>query len=232
AQWMTAGKGVQHSEMFPLLNSESENPFELFQLWLNLPAKSKKVDPHFAMLWADTIPIIEQLDEQGKLAKVHLIAGELAGQKAPAPAPSSWAADPSNEVAIWTVKLEADVEWTLPAANGLVNRSLYYYNGAQIEIADQAIPAQRIIDLQPNEAVTIKNGTEDSYLLFLQGKPINEPVVQHGPFVATSQSGIMEIMQNYRATEFGGWPWPRPDQVHDQKKGRFALHMDGREEVK
>lgn len=231
-QWMTAGKGVQHSEMFPLLNSESENPFELFQIWLNLPAKSKKVDPHFAMLWADGIPIVEHLDAQGKQAKVHLIAGALAGQKAPAPAPNSWAADPANEVAIWTIKIEADAQWTLPAANGSVNRSLYYYNGAQVQIAAQAIPAQHIIDLQPNEAVTIQNGASDSYLLFLQGKPINEPVVQHGPFVATSQSGIMEIMQDYRATEFGGWPWPRPDQVHDQNKGRFALHMDGREELK
>ncbi len=231
-QWMTAGKGVQHSEMFPLLNEQEENPFELFQIWLNLPSKSKKVDPHFAMLWSETIPTIQHADENGKHTRINLMAGRLGDQKAPAPAPNSWAADPANEVAIWTIKLEADAHWTLPAADGQVNRSLYFYSGDQIQIGDQTIPNQRIIDLAPNEAVTLKNGPSDSYLLFLQGLPINEKVVQHGPFVATSQSGIMEIMQDYRATEFGGWPWPRPDQVHDRSRGRFARHMDGREEVK
>lgn len=231
-QWMTAGKGVQHSEMFPLLNAEEENPFELFQIWLNLPSKSKKVDPHFAMLWAENIPVVQHVDENGKNTQINLMAGQLGDQKAPAPAPNSWAADPTNEVAIWTIKLEAGAQWTLPAANGPVNRSLYFYAGDQIHIADQSISNQNIIDLTPNEAVTIGNGGSDSYLLFLQGRPINEKVVQHGPFVATSQSGIMEIMQDYRANEFGGWPWPRPDQVHDRQRGRFARHMDGREEIK
>jgi len=55
-QWMTAGKGVQHSEMFPLLEKEKENPMELFQIWLNLPKAKKMVDPHFTMLWSDSIP--------------------------------------------------------------------------------------------------------------------------------------------------------------------------------
>lgn len=231
-QWMTAGKGVQHSEMFPLLNFEEENPFELFQIWLNLPAKSKKVDPHFAMLWGDTIPVVQQTDNNNKITTIHLIAGQLGDQKAPAPAPNSWAADPANEVAIWTIKLEAGAQFTLPAAKGPVNRSLYFYNGSQLHIGDQSIPDQRIIDLMPNEAVHIQNGETDSYLLFLQGLPIGESVVQHGPFVATSQSGIMEIIQNYRATEFGGWPWPRPDQVHDAKRSRFAKYPDGKVEEK
>jgi hypothetical protein len=231
-QWMTAGKGVQHSEMFPLLNPDAENPLELFQLWLNLPSASKKVDPHFAMLWADMIPVYQQTDDNGKTVRVNVIAGQLGTAKAPDPAPNSWAANPSNEVAIWTVHLEAGASWTLPPAQGAVNRSLYFYRGTQLTIDEQAIPDQRIIDLESNTSTRIENGSTDSYLLFLQGRPINEPVVQHGPFVATSQAGIMETMQDYRATEFGGWPWPRPDQVHDRKQGRFAKHMDGREEIK
>lgn len=99
-QWMTAGKGVQHSEMFPLLNDDKENPLELFQIWLNLPAKSKRVEPHFKMLWADTVPVYESKDDNGKSVYVDIVAGELHGVKAPAPAPDSWAADPANEVAI------------------------------------------------------------------------------------------------------------------------------------
>lgn len=231
-QWMTAGKGVQHSEMFPLLHKDRENPFELFQIWLNLPTKSKRVDPHFKMLWADTIPIYEHKDSNGKAARVAIIAGELAGLRAPAPAPDSWAADPENEVAIWTIKLEAGATWTLPAAGAGLNRSLYFYRGSEVAIDGQTLPDQKIIELHSDQSAQLQNGDEEAYFLLLQGKPINEPVVQHGPFVATSKDGIYRIMQEYQATEFGGWPWPRPDQVHDRERGRFAKHVDGRVEEK
>src|SRR6266853_257131 len=56
AQWLTAGSGISHSEMFPLVESEKENPLELFQIWLNLPASEKFADPHFTMFWANDIP--------------------------------------------------------------------------------------------------------------------------------------------------------------------------------
>jgi quercetin 2,3-dioxygenase len=55
---MTAGKGIVHAEMFPLLNSKSSNHLELFQIWMNLPAAEKMVEPHFAMLWAEDIPSV------------------------------------------------------------------------------------------------------------------------------------------------------------------------------
>ncbi len=231
-QWMTAGKGVQHSEMFPLLNNKKGNELELFQLWLNLPAKSKKVDPHFAMLWSETIPIYQEKDANNRQVTMDIIAGSFAGIQAPDPAPNSWAADPENEVAIWTIHLEAGATLTIPAAKNAVNRSLYYYRGKTIAIADQQVKDQHIVDLPSNAAATIQNGPEDSYLLFLQGKPIGEPVVQHGPFVATSQQGIVETMTAYQATEFGGWPWPRPDQVHERERGRFAKHIDGKLETR
>jgi redox-sensitive bicupin YhaK (pirin superfamily) len=226
-QWMTAGKGVQHSEMFPLLRDDAENPLELFQIWLNLPQKSKRVEPHFKMLWADTVPVYE-----ADGVKVDIIAGELEGHKAPAPAPDSWAADPANEVAIWTIKLSAGKTFTLPAASAGLNRSLYFYQGTTVSADGQDIPAQKIIDLHSDQPTTLKAGAEDAYFLFLQGKPINEPVVQHGPFVANDREGIIQIMQEYQATEFGGWPWPRPDQVHERSRGRFAKHVDGRVEEK
>src|SRR5690606_6275356 len=65
-QWMTAGRGVQHSEMFPLLNTKDRNPVELFQIWLNLPKKSKMAQPYFSMLWADQVPLVENQDANGK----------------------------------------------------------------------------------------------------------------------------------------------------------------------
>jgi len=231
-QWMTAGKGVQHSEMFPLLNQESNNPFELFQIWLNLPAKSKRVDPHFKMLWADSVPVFSSADENGKKVTVDIVAGQIEDHKAPAPAPDSWAADPDNEVAIWTIKLEAGGTWTLPTASDQVNRSLYFYRGDKVSIDDRTVQVQQIIDLHGDLKTTVHAGDEDAYFLFLQGRPINEEVIQHGPFVANSRSDLERIFTEYRATEFGGWPWPRPDQVHERERGRFAKHMDGRVEEK
>lgn len=223
-QWMTAGKGVQHSEMFPLLNEDSDNPLELFQIWLNLPARNKRVAPHFAMLWAEDVPVYT-----AENVRIEVIAGELYGVKALDPAPNSWAADPDNEVAIWTIRLAAGATFTLPPAKGMVNRSLYFYRGETITVDGDPVPVEHIIELDAAHATELTAG-EDASLLLLQGKPIQEPTVQHGPFVANSQQEIMQIMQEYRATQFGGWPWHKQEQVHAKDKGRFALYPDGQEQ--
>ena len=231
-QWMTAGKGVQHSEMFPLLNSHKENTLEIFQVWLNLPKASKMVDAHFKMLWADAIPLINEKDANGKITEIDLIAGALDGQKAPEPTPDSWAANPENEVAVWTIKMEAEAKWILPAAKSDINRTLYFYRGNTLTIEDSAIDVDHSVQVRSNEEIRLKAGDEDSYILMLQGKPIKEPVAKYGPFVMNTMDEIQQAMNDYQTTQFGGWPWPRRDQVHDKNKGRFALHADGREELK
>ena len=76
-QWMTAGAGLQHSEMFPLLNKDKGNPLELFQIWLNLPGAKKFSRPHYAMLWAEDIPVYTEKDEHNKLTEVTVIAGKV-----------------------------------------------------------------------------------------------------------------------------------------------------------
>src|SRR5712671_1495592 len=75
-QWLTAGKGVVHSEMFPLLNSDSSNDLELFQIWLNLPASNKMVDPYFTMLWNQDLPHLVRRDDDGRTTDITVIAGE------------------------------------------------------------------------------------------------------------------------------------------------------------
>ena len=231
-QWMTAGAGLQHSEMFPLLNQEGRNPAELFQVWLNLPKAKKFVKPHFKMLWSEDIPLVQIQDENGRSVEINVIAGSVGNVTALDPAPDSWAAEPENEVAIWMIKMEAGAQWKIAAASEQANRTLYFYRGSSIRIDGEEIPVEKAIQLKPNQEVIVENGNADGYFLLLQGKPINEPVVQYGPFVMNTQAEIQQAMHDYQRTEFGGWPWSRRDQVHPREKGRFARHADGTEEIR
>ena len=227
-QWMTAGKGVQHSEMFPLLKREEENPLELFQIWLNLPASKKFVDAHFKMLWSESISSVTEKDGNSKETRINVIAGDYRGTPAPKPAPDSWAADPTNEVAIWLIQMDARAKWSVPQASAGTNRTLYFYKGDKIEIAGTTIANYSGIELQSDQAVTVENGDEPAFFLLLQGKPLNEPVVQYGPFVMNNEQQIRDTYMDYQRTQFGGWPWPAAENVHAREKGRFALHADGR----
>jgi hypothetical protein len=231
-QWMTAGSGLQHAEMFPLLNRDKPNPLELFQIWLNLPKARKFAKPYFNMLWGEDIPTHTDKDQNGKLTKVTVIAGKVGNMTAPPPAPDSWAAEEVNEVGIWLIKIEANGHWTIPVASPEINRKLYFYRGSEIKIAGIEVKPYNSVELLVDEPVIIESGNEDSYLLLLQGCPIAEPVVQHGPFVMNTPAEIQQAFYDYRKTRFGGWPWERSDNVHPRERGRFARYSDGREEVR
>jgi redox-sensitive bicupin YhaK (pirin superfamily) len=231
-QWMTAGSGIQHSEMFPMVNANKGNPLEIFQIWLNLPKASKMVDPHFKMLWREDTPVVHYQDEQQRSTTIDVIAGQIGSTKALDPTPNSWAADPQNAVGVFTVKMDAHAIWTLPKTNVKANRSLFFYKGASLSIEGQIIPVDRIINAKAGEEILIKNGAEDAYLLILEGVPIQEPVVQHGPFVMNTEEEIRQTMRDFGKTQFGGWPWSEREVAHPRNKGRFALHSDGREEIR
>jgi redox-sensitive bicupin YhaK (pirin superfamily) len=226
-QWMTAGSGLQHSEMFPLLNENEKNTTELFQIWLNLPAKSKFVPPTFKMLWSDSIPKIRLKDTNQNGIEIQLAAGKYEKYAAPGPAPDSWAANPENEVNIWQIIMDGDAVWEIPSALGKVNRSLYFFEGETIEVESNPIQINHVLELDANKEITIKNGKKPARLLLLQGKPINEPVEQYGPFVMNNMAEVQEAFSDYRKTQFGGWPWPRTDMVHGKESARFARFADG-----
>src|SRR5215470_11083638 len=120
-QWVTAGKGIVHSEMFPLLERDKPNPLELFQIWLNLPRADKLVEPHFSMLWHETVPTTTFEDVAGRKTEITIVAGALGDAKAPSPPPRSWAARPESGVAIWSITMEPHATWTLPAGPRGVN---------------------------------------------------------------------------------------------------------------
>jgi len=118
-QWLTAGRGIMHAEMFPLLNDSAPNPLELFQIWLNLPAASKMVPPHFTMMWGEKIPKARFVDGEGRGTNVTVVAGALEGAASPlAPPPDSWASRADSCVAIWTIRMDAGAALTFPAAGG------------------------------------------------------------------------------------------------------------------
>jgi redox-sensitive bicupin YhaK (pirin superfamily) len=228
-QWMTAGKGVQHSEMFPLMSQSEENPLELFQVWLNLPKKNKMVEPHFKMLWRESIPNLKL--DHGKVL-VELIAGNWGEDKAMSPPPDSWAFPVENEVLIVNVKMEPHAKITLPKASADVNRSLFFYEGDQLSINEESFESYSGFFLDPAVETTLSSNDTPVSLFLLQGKPINEQVMQYGPFVMNTKEEIKQAFDDYHQTQFGGWPWPKYDQVHDRNKTRFALHADGTLEEK
>jgi len=232
-QWMTAGAGLQHCEMFPLLDRNNPNTTELFQVWLNLPKRKKFADPHYKMLWAEDIPVYKALDSNGRLTEAIVVAGRIGEVKAPAPAPDSWAADAANEVGIWRIRMEPAAIWKLPPASPEVRRTLYFYHGSEIKIAGIEIEPYNSVQLHADQEVILENsGDVDAYMLVLQGMPINEPVAQYGPFVMNTQEEIQQAIRDYRATQFGGWPWKRYDNVHSRERGRFAKYRDGKEEIR
>lgn len=235
-QWMTAGKGVQHCEMFPLLDKQADNPLEMFQIWLNLPKKSKMVEPHFKMLWNEDIPLITETDGNGGKTTIKLVTGGVNGHQSYESTPDSWAHDPYNAVTVLTVKMEPNAQWTINPLEvekvGEISQSIYFYAGSSMTVDGQQVQRDMAVELDAARPTTIVNGDQDGYFLFLQGRAIQEPVAKYGPFVMNSQQEIMEAMDDYRRTEFGGWPWGSHDHVHGADRGRFALHADGREEVK
>jgi redox-sensitive bicupin YhaK (pirin superfamily) len=229
-QWLTAGGGIVHSEMFPLLDRGGPNPVELFQIWLNLPREDKMAPPHFSMLWGRDIPSRALVDDAGRKTVLTTVAGRWEDLVPPAPPPRSWASRPDSDLAIWTLKLDAGARFTLPAARPGTNRTLYVFAGQGATVGGRAVPNRVGVRLRPDVPVAIENGPAFGEALLLQGRPIGEPVVQHGPFVMNTPGEIHKAFEDYRRTRFGGWPWDRADPTHGRENARFARHADGRVE--
>lgn len=224
-QWITAGAGIVHSEMFPLVERDRDNPVELFQIWLNLPRANKLVEPHFEMFWDEDLPRVRPSSG----VEVTVVAGPLDGATPPPPPPASWAADPDHDVAIWLVKLAEGARWTPPPAAGPDTvRTLYVFEGGAVSVAGQEVevPSAAVVDPLADVEIAAEGGPAE--VLVLQGRPIAEPVAQYGPFVMNDRAGIEQAFDDYRTTGFGGWPWPSDDPVHGPENRRFARYPDGR----
>lgn len=232
-QWLTAGGGIQHAEMFPLLDTDGPNTLELFQIWVNLPASNKLAEPHFSMFWADDVPIVAVPDVAGRTTEVTVVAGAFPGPDGevtpPAPPPASWASRPDSDVAIWHLAVPAGGTLTLPPAHHPDSvRVLYVFEGSQVRVGGTTVDAPTGVVVRSEVPVEVAAGeASEASLLVLQGRPIGEPVAQYGPFVMNSRAEIEQAFRDYQATGFGGWPWPDDDPVHGDDPGRFARRPDG-----
>jgi redox-sensitive bicupin YhaK (pirin superfamily) len=127
--------------------------------------------------------------------------------------------------------MEPGAQWTLPPAMGDgTRRKLYFFAGAHITVDGQAVAVRSSIEVRSGSAVVLVNGDEVAELLMLQGRPIGEAVAQYGPFVMNTEQELRQAFEDYRRTQFGGWPWDDQAPVHGEELGRFARHADGRTE--
>jgi quercetin 2,3-dioxygenase len=190
--------------------------------------------PHFTMLWSQNIPrrMFAGTDASAGSTEVTCIAGRLGQLEPLPPPPNSWAAQPESDLGIWTIKMTQGARWALPAALGAhTRRNLYFFRGSSLTVEGHAISSPSSIELRASAEVELINGDGTCELLLLQGKPLGEPVVQHGPFVMNTSSEIQQALLDYGRTQFGGWPWNSNAPVHPREQGRFARHADGRVET-
>ena len=185
-QWLTAGGGIVHCEMFPLLDRDGPNPLELFQIWLNLPAADKMVDPYFTMLWDDDIPQVATVDDDGRRVEITVIAGALDGSRPAAAAAELVGAhgrrptSRSGTCASSPARVDPPAGRAAPTPSARSTCSTASGARSAGTTTRRATPARCCDCDEPVELVAGEGGAE---VLVLQGRPIGEPVAQYGPFV-------------------------------------------------
>jgi redox-sensitive bicupin YhaK (pirin superfamily) len=183
-QWMTAGRGVIHSEM----PEQEDGRMEGFQLWLNLPASDKLCEP-----WYRDIPSAEIPEAQAEGVRVRVIAGQALGvqgamqREATAPTYLDLHLEPG-----------ARFDHALPPAH---NAFVYVYRGS-LTVADTEVPRQRMAILANtpgSDGVVLKAGAEGAKAVLIAGQPLNEPIAQYGPFVMNTNQEIYQAVEDFRA---------------------------------
>ena len=189
-QWMTAGRGIVHEEFHSGAFTRQGGTLEMVQLWVNLRAKDKGARPGYQTLLKAQIPGVRLAQDAGT---VRVIAGEFSGHKGPAKT--------FTPVNLWDVELQAEKTAELPLPDGhtsvfLVVRGEVVVDGRTIAQGDLAIFARAGNGL----ALTART---DSKLLVLDGEPIDEPIVGHGPFVMNSRAEIQQAFEEYQLGKMG-----------------------------
>jgi len=187
-QWMSAARGIIHSEM----PQQTEGRMRGFQLWINLPANEKMNDPRYQEIEANNVPVIS--DEDGMI--VRLIAGRWVKGSVTTVGPvQSVSTDPYY----LDVRLPEKGTFTLPIPDGH-NAFLYLYEGnAFVGEKNERLAHRSAAILSESGAVLVRAGDSECRVLLFAGKPINEPVVQYGPFVMNTREEIEQAIADYQS---------------------------------
>lgn len=195
-QWMTAGRGVIHSEM----PQQSAGRLRGFQLWINLPAAEKMRPAEYRDIPADAVP---EMAFTGGMARV--IAGrlQLDGQVQGGVVNAHGGQMPTDPL-LADLRLQPKAAVTVPIQSGY-NSLIYVYEG-EISVAGRSVPKRDAAVLSDGEAVSLVAGPDGGRLLLLAGRPLNEPVVQYGPFVMNTRAEVEQAMADYRSGRLTGAP--------------------------
>jgi len=189
-QWMTAGAGILHKEYHEEKFSKAGGPFEMVQLWVNLPKKDKSTPAHYQALTAGQMGKLALPDEGGT---VNVIAGKFNGISGPAKTYS-----PVN---VFDIKLNAGAEVSTQIQEGH-NTALLVINGSVEVNGERASEHSFVLFKNEGDEITIK-ASADSVLLLLSGEPINEPIASYGPFVMNTQDEIHVAIKEFQEGKFG-----------------------------
>jgi redox-sensitive bicupin YhaK (pirin superfamily) len=184
-QWMTAAKGLLHEEMHSESFTRQGGTFEAIQLWVNLPAQYKTVDPHYQSITDNRIPMIK-LDEQGSVLRV--IAGHYRGVKGPS--------NTYTPINLWDLRLMAgsSVELAFPEDY----TTMVFTLKGSVEINHSATMSDAELAFFERKGTTINIAAfKDSTLLIMNGKPIDEPIAGFGPFVMNTQEEIRQAIKDF-----------------------------------
>ena len=185
-QWMTAGRGILHSEM-----PQQENGLMWgFQLWVNLPAKDKMTAPRYQDIGPERIPVVHQVDG----VEVKVIAGELAGVTGPVEG------IPTAPVYL-DVALQPGARFTLDLPIGH-HGFAYVFDGDAALVGGELLQRHELGVLSDGEQLQLAGGDKASRLLIVAGRPLREPVARYGPFVMNTQAQIHEAIADFRAGKF------------------------------
>jgi redox-sensitive bicupin YhaK (pirin superfamily) len=184
-QWMTAGRGVIHSEM----PEQEEGVMEGFQLWLNLPSTEKMTNPWYQDFASDKVP--QYLTGQGVLVRV--IAGSSDGTQ-------GLVTRKTTEPLFLDVHLPAHTNFSaqIPLSH---NAFIYVYRG-EVWVGETLIPSRRMGILSNTAQHVTLRATSDARLILIAGKPLNEAIVQYGPFVMNTQEEIHQALDDFRNGRF------------------------------
>lgn len=189
-QWMTAGAGILHKEYHEKEFSKRGGPFEMVQLWVNLPKKDKSTAPHYQALTGDQMGKVLLPDNKGQ---VNVIAGSYNGVAGPA--------ETYSPVNVFDIRIKKDGVTSVSLPGGF-NTALLVVNGSVTVNDQKAAEHSFVLFANDGEDITIK-ADEDSVLLLLSGEPLNEPIASYGPFVMNTQSEIVESIREFQAGKFG-----------------------------